>query len=358
MSVVSNSLVGGSKPRVWSAATSLGSVLCALAVSPGCSASGDGASSNPFATNGGAGGSGSSIPGTGGSTTSMGGSSSGAAGEGISPVGVSGQGGAGGAISSAGAGAGGSASGAGGSTAGNTGGTGGEGTAGTGATAPSCDDGTAFLCDGFESATAGVFPNDGTWLANACTSHTVDATVARTGAQSLRAGAEMYPACMAHADVSSQTEIHARSWIRLGASSTLSGHEVGLLEFGPTNADNPEVRVGFRDNDSVCVAAPGLEVTVDGVAGGERTTCSGVALDAERWYCLEVHFARSPGRIVFGVKVDGTSVVPETEYTDATAWGEGPMFLKLGRSSYGGNMTWPVWHDDVIVSSEPVGCAD
>ena len=308
-------------------------------------------------TNGGAAG-GSSVVGQGGGTLGSGGSQSGAAGsEGLTPVGVAGQGGGGGSSNVAGASAGGSASGAGGAAAGGTGGSVGGG--GTGATAgPSCADGTAFLCDGFEDATSGVFPDDGVWIANQCTSHTVDGTVARTGEQSLRAGAEMYPACMAHADISSQTDVHARSWIRLGASSTQSGHEVGLLEFGPTNADNPEVRVGFRDNDSVCVAAPGLEVTVDGVEGGERTSCSGVALDAERWYCLEVHFSRSPGRITFGVKVDGDTVVPETEYADATAWGDGPMFLKLGRSAYGGNQTWPVWHDDVVVSSQPVGCAD
>jgi hypothetical protein len=32
--------------------------------------------------------------------------------------------------------------------------------------------------------------------------------------------------------------------------------------------------------------------------------------------------------------------------------------LKLGRSSYGGNNVFPVWHDDVVVSSAPVGCSD
>jgi hypothetical protein len=164
---------------------------------------------------------------------------------------------------------------------------------------------------------------------------------------------------MAHADIASESEVYARSWIRLGADSSESGHEIGVLEFGPTLADNPEVRVGVRNNDSVCVAAPGVEVTADGVTGGEKTSCSGVALEAERWYCLEVHFARTPGSLTFGVQIDGASVVQETTLPGAAAaWTDGPLFLKLGRSSYGGNNVFPVWHDDLVVSSTPVGCAD
>jgi hypothetical protein len=163
---------------------------------------------------------------------------------------------------------------------------------------------------------------------------------------------------MAHANIAAENAIHARSWIRLGASSSESGHEIGVLELGPTRADNPEVRVGVRNNDSVCAAAPGVEVAADGLDGGEKTSCSGVALDAER-YCFEVHLARAPGSITFGVQIDGNSVVPEATYTGAAAaWTEGPLFSKLGRSSYGGNNVLPVWHDDLGVSSAPVGCTD
>ncbi len=328
-------------------------VLCSLcgALGLGCSAQGEDPSPAPFGGTGGTAGD-TSVAGLGGAqggaqSTGFGGNGSG---------GTPSLAGAGGQVSSNGGNGanaqGGSAPGTGGSVTANG------GNAGSGNLTPvSCDD--ALFCDGFEAAAAGAFPNNAPWIANACPSHVVDAAVARTGSQSLRGGAEMYPACMAHADLSGETEIYARSWIQLGASSTQSGHEVGLLEFGPTNADNPEVRVGFRDNDSVCVAAPGLEVTVDGIPGGERTTCSGVALEANRWYCLEVHFSRSAGRIAYSVQVDGQSVVPETEYTDpVAAWTDGPLFMKLGRSSYGGNNVWPVWHDDVVVASQPVGCTD
>jgi hypothetical protein len=218
-------------------------------------------------------------------------------------------------------------------------------------------DGADILCDDFETAALGQFPDGPAWEANACTSHVVDDSVAFTGTRSLRGGAEQYPACMAHAILDGENELYARSWIRLGAPSSDSGHEIGFLEFGPTLQDNPEVRVGVRNNDSVCAQAPGVEVTADGVTGGEKTSCSGVALDADRWYCLEVHFARAPGSISFGVSIDGAVVVPETTYTGAVAgWTAGPLFMKLGRSSYGGNNVFPVWHDDVVISASPVGC--
>jgi hypothetical protein len=216
-----------------------------------------------------------------------------------------------------------------------------------------------ILCDDFESATLGVFPDSPGWDPNACTSHVVDGSVFHGGSRSLRGGAEQYPACMAHANIAGENEVYARSWIRLGAPSSESGHEIGVLELGPTLADNPEVRVGVRNNDSVCAAAPGVEVTADGVSGGEKTSCSGLALEQDRWYCLEVHFARAPGSITYGVQIDGNTVVPETTYTGAVAaWTDGLLFLKLGRSSYGGNNVFPVWHDDVVVSSAPVGCTD
>ena len=276
--------------------------------------------------------------------------------------------GAGGAGSSGGSSAGGTGGGAAGSGGASSAGAGGSsasagaagaaGSGGTGTSGVTCSDGD-ILCDDFESATVGAFPDSPGWDPNACTSHVIDDTVAHGGARSLRGGAEQYPACMAHSSIAGENEIYARSWIRLGAASSESGHEIGVLELGPTLADNPEVRVGVRNNDSVCAAAPGVEVTADGVSGGEKTSCSGLALEAERWYCLEVHFARAPGSITYGVQIDGNTVVPETTYTGAVAaWTDGPLFLKLGRSSYGGNNVFPVWHDDVVVSSTPVGCSD
>jgi hypothetical protein len=295
----------------------------------------------------------SATAGSGGAAAGAGPVSSGGS-EGVPPVGGLG-GAAGSDIGSGGVAAGG----AGGAASGGAGGSAaGAGTGGTGSPGVTCGEGD-ILCDDFESATLGIFPDSPGWDPNACTSHVVDGSVFRGGSRSLRGGAEQYPACMAHANIAGENEVYARSWIRLGAPSSESGHEIGVLELGPTLADNPEVRVGVRNNDSVCASAPGVEVTADGVTGGEKTSCSGLALEAERWYCLEVHFARAPGSITYGVQIDGNTVVPETTYTGAVAaWTDGPLFLKLGRSSYGGNNVFPVWHDDVVVSSAPVGCSD
>ena len=38
---------------------------------------------------------------------------------------------------------------------------------------------------------------------------------------------------MLHADVTAHEDIYLRSWIKLGASSSMSGHHIGMLELGP-----------------------------------------------------------------------------------------------------------------------------
>jgi hypothetical protein len=162
---------------------------------------------------------------------------------------------AGGARGAASGGAGGSAAGA--------------GAGGTGSPGVTCGDGD-ISCDDFESATVGIFPDSPGWDPNSCASHVIDGSVVRGGSRSLRGGAEQYPACMAHANIAGEDEVYARSWIRLGAPSSESGHEIGVLELGPTLADNPEVCVGVRNNDSVCASAPGVEVTADGGQLGSR----------------------------------------------------------------------------------------
>ena len=237
----------------------------------------------------------------------------------------------------------------------------GQGSGGTGASSGPCEGDGIFLCDEFEASALNVFPNAAHWLPNDCQTHVVDATVpAHGGGQSLK-GVNNYPACMVHADVAAHQDIYVRSWIRLGAASSESGHHVGLLEFGPTFNDDPELRVGIRDGGDACSPSytngPGVDVTVGGLAMGERTSCSGVALDPDRWYCFSVHLQRQTDSVTFSVDIDGAAVVPETTHTGLNAeWNQGTFYFKLGRSSYGGNNVWPVWHDDVALSTSPLPC--
>jgi hypothetical protein len=204
----------------------------------------------------------------------------------------------------------------------------------------------------------GLFPSSTQWLAEAggCGSHTVSSAVpASSGTQVLQATGAGYPGCMVHADVSGEDELYLRSWVRLGAPSTDSGHHVALLELGPrSNQDDPELRIGMRA-DAPCTN-PGIDVTVGGLSAGERTECSGVDLNADQWYCLQAHVLKQNGSITFDVRVDGAEVVPETTYTGLNAEWTDALFFKFGRASYGGNNTWSIWHDDVAVGTSPIGC--
>lgn len=54
--------------------------------------------------------------------------------------------------------------------------------------------------------------------------------------------------------------------------------------------------------------------------------------------------------------MDGVAVVPETTYSGLSAGWTDTLFFKFRRASYGGNNTWPVWHDDLAVGTAPIGC--
>lgn len=308
-------------------------------VSPGANAGGT--TSNPLTPAPGMGGSGEGTPPIGGLNPA--GGSAGSGGSVNAPVGAGGT-----PVSSGGS-----------SGSGPAGGAGGSGTAGAGSGQPlDCGDPSLLFCEDFDADTAGAFPGAAEWLpeAGGCGSHTVSAAVpAHSGAQSLQATGAGYPGCMVHADVTGEDELYVRSWVRLGAPSTDSGHHVALLELGPrSNQDDPEFRIGMRA-DAPCTD-PGIDVTVGGLSAGERTECSGVDLNANQWYCLEAHFLKQNGSVTFDVRVDGMPVVAETTYTGLNAEWTDALFFKFGRASYGGNNTWSVWHDDIAVGTAPIGC--
>jgi hypothetical protein len=235
------------------------------------------------------------------------------------------------------------------------------GAAGTASTPPpgvGCADASVLFCDDFETEALGAFPSAQGVLpqAGGCGSHTVDDSVpAHAGTRSLEATGAGYPGCMVHTDVSGQNELYIRSWVRLGAASTDSGHSVTVLELGPSsNQDDPEFRIGFRA-DAPCTD-PGLDVTVGGLNAGEQTECSGFDLDPDRWYCLQAHMLKENGNVTFDVQVDGAAVVGETTYAGLSAAWSNALFFKFGRAAYGGNNTWSLWQDDVAIGTAPISC--
>ncbi len=279
-------------------------------------------------------------------------------------IGKGGSGNTGGSGAAGGGGAGeesggGGATGTAGGGVGDGAGSGSGGSAGGGSSAGPCDAPGIFLCDDFEGATAGSFPVLAEWLDNPCSSHVVDAATGYESAQSLKA-VYQYNDCMVHADVTAHEDIYLRSFVKLGAPSSMSGHHIGLLEFGPKIQDDPELRIGIRDGGDACAGNAGIDVTVGGLPIGEKTSCSGVSLEQDTWYCLEAHVERDlPSLLRFSLWLDGAEIVAETSYEPVNAdWVSEIFYFKFGRSSYGGDVTFPVWHDDVALGTERIGCGE
>ena len=217
-----------------------------------------------------------------------------------------------------------------------------------------------LVCDGFEDQAVGAFPVGPGWLPElaGCGTHTIDESiVTASGTRALRADAGGYPECMLHANATGEVDLHVRTRVLLGPTDGAADQYTTLLEFGASaTADDPEIRIGLRPpDDSLCPDAPGLDVTAGALVGGPRTTCTGVSIEPERWYCIESHLERQGQDLELSVSIDG-SVVYEQTLTGGDAWDGDALFVKLGRAAYGENGPRSIWHDDVAVGRLPIPC--
>jgi len=226
----------------------------------------------------------------------------------------------------------------------------------------SCSEPGLLFCETFEGAASGAFPGASPWLAElpGCGTHVVDESgVSASGVKALRANSGGYPECMLHADLGDERDLYVRSWVRLGAEPQLREVYLSLLELGPQESqDEPELRIGLRPSGgSLCKTAPGLDVSVSGIAGGPATDCSGVVLEPERWYCLQAHVTREGSRLGVRLAVDGEDVLEQEYERLGPGWNGPGSFLKLGQAAYGPSARGAVWHDDVAVGRQPLSCA-
>lgn len=217
-------------------------------------------------------------------------------------------------------------------------------------------------CDTFDDATAGTFPDAPHWLDElpGCGSHVIDDSgVSLSGTQALRVARGGYPECMLHALLEDHDEVFVRSHLWIEATPGLLDEYISVLEWGPrANQDEPELRIGLRPSGgSLCGTSPGLDVSVSGLARGPATTCTGVMLEPERWYCLQARVSREPSTLSVSVSLDGEPVL-DSEYQGLNpGWAAPNLYFKLGRAAYGPAADGSIWHDDVAIGSEPLPCA-
>jgi hypothetical protein len=338
--------------------------------SPGSGGTGAAGGSGGTGTGGSAGtvgGSGGTSGGTGGAGGASGGSAGvvatgGAAGKGgagggtagVGPQGGSGAGGSGAEGGSAGDGAGGAGSGgmAGGGAAG-----GGAG----GADGPCSAPGLVF-CKDFEADAVGMEPTGAPWVMPNCFDTQrvlkVDDTQAKSGSHALLSSKIGYDDCTLRADIGELPDFYVRSYVRFGTGADFTSHEVTVFELAPSaGTDDPEIRIGFRGDNS-CIPT-GAEVTITGA--GEITGCSGFQYAANTWYCVEAHVVQGGSGATVEVWIDGAAQsfdvtqMPQNPVAKPD-WSTPARYLKLGVRSYSGPATWELWNDDVAVGTQRIGC--
>jgi hypothetical protein len=325
----------------------------------GISSGGTGGTGGPTggAAGAGAGGATGGTTGGGAGVAGMGGGAGTGGGGGAPQGGVGGIGGGSaglGGSAGAGAGTGGSAGDAGGGTGG--GASGGMGGAGGPCTAPGL-----IFCKDFEADPVGMEPSGTPWVAPNCFDMQrvleVDDTQAKSGTRSLLSSLIGYDDCTLRADIGTVTDFYVRSYVRFGAGADFGSHEVTIFELAPSaSTDDPEIRIGFRGDNS-CIPTGG-EVTITGQ--GEITGCSGFQYQADTWYCVEAHVNQTNG-VTVEVWIDGVAQsfnvtqMPQNPVSKPD-WSTPARYLKLGIRSYSGPATWQLWNDDVAVGTQRIGC--
>jgi hypothetical protein len=185
----------------------------------------------------------------------------------------------------------------------------------------------------------------------------VDDTVAKSGTRSLLSSLIGYDDCSLRADMGTVTDFYVRSYVRFGAGADFTSHEVTIFELAPSaSTDDPEIRIGFRGDNS-CIPTGG-EVTITGQ--GEITGCSGFQYQENTWYCVEAHVNQTNG-VTVEVWIDGApqsfnvTQMPQNPVSKPD-WSTPARYLKLGIRSYSGPSTWQLWNDDVAVGTQRIGC--
>ncbi len=289
-------------------------------------------------------------PGAGGTTAGVGGSpgSGSTSAGGTSAGGTAGSGSAtatGGALSGTGASTG----------SGSTTGAGGTGSGGSGATS-ACGKPGVLFCEDFEAHTADAFPgapwvltvngDKGTILVDATTAHsgTKSAKVSSLGNYQLfmsLTGAPVF--------ASAQSALYVRTFLRLSEPMT-SGHNTYFKAGAAgSSSSNNETRIGVM-----------MEMLMINQPDGDRGFLSnqsywtdqlpGAVIEKETWACVEGFF--DPPNSTVSVAMNGEDI-PDLHITD---WEQDPLgALHFGFESYAGPQTI-LWYDDIVVSTQPIGC--
>jgi polyisoprenoid-binding protein YceI len=226
-----------------------------------------------------------------------------------------------------------------------------------------------FVTDGFEGGSVGTAPAGWStfiaWVFNGNNSQSsgnyalIDNSKSYSGSNSIHFRGGQNPAQIVRTLPSGMQRLHMRAYVNM---SKVMGNDAGdnhehIMGIKKTADANNEVRVGqikgvLGTNESV----------FDNIAPKQSQWWSGQQLSANKWYCIETAYYADTSYDELYFWVDGKLVHSVTSGND---WNNGAApanwlsdkftYAMFGFHSFSSN-TADVWMDDIVLSTQPIGC--
>lgn len=226
-----------------------------------------------------------------------------------------------------------------------------------------------LFSDNFESGTAntqpagwenfiGWVPNNGN-TASGAQYALVDSTKAYTGTKSVHFKGGAAPAQLIRQLPAGTQRLYTRAYVNMSvAMGNVAGdnHE-HILGLKKTKDANDEIRVG-----QIKGVLGTNHIPSDNIAPKMSQWYSGPQMAANTWYCVEVDYLADQAYDTLRMRVNGNEVHSITSSSD---WNNGALaadwmsdkfnYVMFGFHSFSGRSA-DVWMDDIVVSTQPIGC--
>lgn len=187
----------------------------------------------------------------------------------------------------------------------------------------------------------------------------VDTAKAYTGTKSVHFKGGAAPAQLVRALPAGTQRLYTRAYVNLSVplGNVAGDNHEHIFGIKKTFDANDEIRVG-----QIKGVLGTNHVPSDNIAPKQSQWWSGPQLAANTWYCVEVDYLADQAYDTLKMRVNGTEV---HSITSAADWNNGALaadwmsdkfnYVMFGFHSFSGR-TADVWMDDLVVSTQPIGC--
>jgi hypothetical protein len=148
---------------------------------------------------------------------------------------------------------------------------------------------------------------------------------------------------------SSYSDIYARCYFRYNAAFGMNTAGNGIIPFGFTTGGAPYAYLRFLESSGA--------YKIMGIGPGGTAVGAGVALSADTWYYLELHYVKSAtvGGIEFWVNgvSGGSNFTLNAQWTMNGVWAGGRVYA-ANQEPKAGSI---IYYDDIVVSQTAIGAA-